>query len=377
MGGSAGQRRAVATAAAINAGEAGWPHSSQCKGRLTRASRLREGASDGGLVPSPPYTRIVDLAFPPGVPQERPGPLARFLPPLERGAVTRFLAGYPFPEGWLLDPFGSSPLLAIEAAQSRGVVAAVSNAVTRFVLECRIDPLSPADLRAALAQLAAAPKDETRLERFLLELYRSECARCGAPITADHFIWDRELQVPVLKAYACDACHHSGEDPTTPADRERAVASPGYALAHALAAERAAAADDPDGTTWRRPCGLPGPSRVRAGDPAPETRADRVDARPEARSGRSLALDLRCRQRALGVSGESGAPQSADGLASVSRGERLESPRARPRRMAARIARGSARHLAGIGAPRPGCWPCSQVRFGISPKRSRRKRRPS
>jgi len=195
------------------------------------------------------YRRILesmDLAFPPGVLPERPGPLARFLPPMERGAVTRMLASYPLPDGWLLDPFGASPLLAIEAAQSRGVVAAFSNPVTRFVLEQRIHPLSPADLRAALALLAAAPKDDTRLERFLLELYRSECARCGASVFADHFIWDRELQVPVLKAYACDACHHSGEDPTTPTDRERAVASAGYGLAHALAAERAAAGDDPD-----------------------------------------------------------------------------------------------------------------------------------
>ena len=188
----------------------------------------------------------MDLAFPPGVPPERQGPLARFLPPVERGAVTRLLATYPFPDGWLLDPFGSSPLLAIEMAQSRGVVAAFNNPVTRFVLERRIDPLSPADLRAAVAQLAAAPKDETRLERFLLELYRSQCARCASPVFPDYFIWDRELQLPVLKAYACEACHHSGEDPTTPSDRERPVASPGYALAHALAAERAAPVDDPD-----------------------------------------------------------------------------------------------------------------------------------
>jgi hypothetical protein len=172
----------------------------------------------------------MDLAFPPGVLPERPGPLARFLPPVERGAVTRLLGSYPLPDGWLLDPFGASPLLAIEMAQSRGVVAAFSNPVTRFVLERRIDPLSPADLRAALAQLASAPKDDTRLERFLLGLYGSECARCGSPIIADYFVWDRELQLPVLKAYACESCHHSGEDPTTPSDRERAVASAGYGL---------------------------------------------------------------------------------------------------------------------------------------------------
>jgi hypothetical protein len=188
----------------------------------------------------------MELAFPPGAPAARQGPLARFLPPVEPGAVTRFLESYSLPEGWLLDPFGVSPMLAIEAARARGAVAAFSNPVVRFVLEHRLNPIDPSDLRAALAQLAAAPKDDTRLERFLLDLYRSECARCGTAVSADYFIWDRELQVPVLKAYACDACHQSGEGATTPADRERAVASGGYSLAHAVAAERAAPADDPD-----------------------------------------------------------------------------------------------------------------------------------
>jgi hypothetical protein len=101
-------------------------------------------------------------------------------------------------------------------------------------------------MRAALAVLASAPKDDTRLERFLLDLYRTACSHCGASVSADYFIWDRELEVPVLKAYVCDVCHHSGEDATDPADRERAITSAGYRLAHALAAERAAPADDPD-----------------------------------------------------------------------------------------------------------------------------------
>lgn len=138
----------------------------------------------------------MELAFPPGAPAARQGPLARFLPPVEPGAVTRFLESYPLPEGWLLDPFGVSPMLAIEAARARGAVAAFSNPVVRFVLEHRLNPIDPSDLRAALARLAAAPKDDTRLERFLLDLYRSECARCGAAVSADYFIWDRELQVP-------------------------------------------------------------------------------------------------------------------------------------------------------------------------------------
>ena len=84
------------------------------------------------------------------------------------------------------------------------------------------------------------------MERFLLDLYRSECGRCGRPVTVDFFVWDRELDVPVLKAYACTNCNHSGEEPTSPGDRERALAHPRGGLSYALALEQAASADDPD-----------------------------------------------------------------------------------------------------------------------------------
>ncbi len=160
--------------------------------------------------------------------------------------MERLLETFPLPEGWALDPFGTSPRLAIELGGARGVVAAFSNPITRFVLELRLDPPSPADLGSALARLAASPKDDTRLEKFLHNLYRSTCARCSAPTIVDHFIWDRELWEPTRKSYLCSACQHVGEDPTTAADIELALHSPGYGLASALAAERAAPAGDPD-----------------------------------------------------------------------------------------------------------------------------------
>lgn len=186
----------------------------------------------------------MDLAYPPGVPPARPGPLARFLPPIESGAVGRLLET--FPAGWVLDPFGVSPLLAIEAARIRGAVVAVSNSVTRFVLEARLNPLDADDLSGALAQLSAAPKDGGRLEPFLLDLYRSTCANCGSAVIVDYFVWDRERELPVEKVYHCGSCQHPGEDPTTPEDCDRATETAGRGLARALATERAATGDDPD-----------------------------------------------------------------------------------------------------------------------------------
>lgn len=177
----------------------------------------------------------------------RPGPLARFLPPLEEGAVEGVLSGVGAPGDLVLDPFGVSPRLATDAARAgRAVIVACNNPVTRFVLERTARPFAPGDLRTALARVAAAPKDGTRLELFLLDLYRTECARCGGAVTADHFVWDRDAQRLTLKGYVCPACNHAGEDPATAADQERVLAMSRRGLQHALALEQVAPAGDPD-----------------------------------------------------------------------------------------------------------------------------------
>ena len=188
----------------------------------------------------------MELVFPTGTPPARSGPLSRFLPPLDVGTATRALEPFDGEGEYLLDPFGSSPTFLLEAAKRRGVIVAANNPVTRFVLRRTVLPFAPADLQSALAHLSASVRDETRLEPFLLDLYRSECSRCGRPVSIDTFIWDRELDVPVLKVYACAQCGHSAEEPTTPADRQLAQAYPRRGLPYARALEQAASADDPD-----------------------------------------------------------------------------------------------------------------------------------
>jgi hypothetical protein len=188
----------------------------------------------------------VELVFPPGTPPARSGPLSRFLPPLDIGSTTRALEALDAEGEYLLDPFGSSPTFLLEAARRRGVVVAANNPVTRFVLRRTVLPFRLTDLQSALAHLSAAAMDGTRLEPFMLDLYRSECGRCGRPVAVDTFVWERELDVPVLKVYACTQCGHSGEEPTTPGDRERALAYPRRGLPYARALEQAASADDPD-----------------------------------------------------------------------------------------------------------------------------------
>ncbi len=189
----------------------------------------------------------MDIPFPPGLPTAVAGPLARFLPPLEEGAVRRALEGFGKPADLVLDPFGASPRLVIEAALAgRAVLVASSNPISRFVLEHSASPFPLPLLQSALARLASAPKDGSRLERFLLDLYASACGRCGSQVIADYFVWERDSEAPVLKGYSCEQCGHAGEDAAGEEDRRRAAAYAGRGLQHARALEQVAPAGDPD-----------------------------------------------------------------------------------------------------------------------------------
>ncbi|HKG54591.1 MAG TPA: hypothetical protein VKB04_10050, partial [Anaerolineales bacterium] len=56
-------------------------------------------------------------AYIPGLSPVEPGPLARFTPPLEEGVVSAWLPLHTPAGSWVLDPFGFSPRLALEAAR--------------------------------------------------------------------------------------------------------------------------------------------------------------------------------------------------------------------------------------------------------------------
>jgi hypothetical protein len=189
----------------------------------------------------------MDLPFPPGYTPAQPGPLARFLPPLKEGSISYSLETFGDSDELIVDPFGASPRLVIEAAQAgHPVLVAANNPITRFILLHTIQPFGLTDLQTALARLAAAPKDGSRLEPFILDLYRTECARCGASVIAESFIWERDSEGPTHKIYMCDRCNHAGEATATEADWERAKAYSRRGLQHALALEQVAPTGDPD-----------------------------------------------------------------------------------------------------------------------------------
>src|SRR5512132_3636346 len=125
----------------------------------------------------------------PGMSPAEPGPLSRFTPPLEEGAISRWLPLHAPAGSWLLDPFGFSPRLVLEAARAGyRVLVTVNNPITRFLLEMSANPPSEADFKAALAELAVAKKGDERLGAHLQSLYMSPCEKCGQQIQVDSFL---------------------------------------------------------------------------------------------------------------------------------------------------------------------------------------------
>lgn len=187
------------------------------------------------------------LPYFPGGRVETSGPLGRFLPPVPDGPARAFLAGINLPGAWVLDPFGSSPRLAVELARAgQRVLVAAGNPVSRFQLDLAAHPPKEADLQAALADLAAARKEGERLETHLQSIYMTRCANCGRELPAEAFLWDSKTGEMTGRIYNC-TCGSGGEQAPTPEDLQHAASwSRTEGLHRSRALERVTALDDPD-----------------------------------------------------------------------------------------------------------------------------------
>lgn len=188
------------------------------------------------------------LPYIPGLQPAEPGPLSRFLPALEQGTVSTWLAQHTATGSWLLDPFGFSPRLILESAQAGyRVLVTVNNPVTRFLIEMAANPPAVSDFNAALADLAVSKKGDERLESHLQSLYLTKCANCGREIQAQSFLWRKDEETPFARVYSCKECGDAGERAVTPEDAERALKIAATDSLHrSRAFERVAALDDED-----------------------------------------------------------------------------------------------------------------------------------
>ena len=152
-----------------------------------------------------------------------PGPLSRFIPPLEEGVISAWLPSHASTSSWLLDPFGFSPRLVLEAARAGyRVLVTVNNPITRFLLEMSANPPSESDFKAAFAELESAKKGDERLGAHLQSLYLTPCEKCGKETQAQAFLWRKGEDAPYARIYECAACGDTGERIATQQDIDRA-----------------------------------------------------------------------------------------------------------------------------------------------------------
>lgn len=159
----------------------------------------------------------------PGFKPAESGPLSRFLPALEDGVISAWLSHQTLTGNWLLDPFGFSPRLVLEAARSGyRVLVTANNPITRFLLEVFANPPPEAEFIAALADLGAVKKGDERLEAHFQSLYFTSCETCEKQIQAQSFLWRKGEDVPYARIYQCPHCGDTGEHLATEEDKERA-----------------------------------------------------------------------------------------------------------------------------------------------------------
>ena len=123
----------------------------------------------------------------------------------------------------MLDPFGFSPRLTLEAARAGyRVLVTVNNPITRFLLEMSATPPSESDFKAALADLAVVKKGDERLQAHLQALYITTCEKCEREIQAESFLWRKGEEAPYARVYKCPHCEDEGERVATQKDIDRA-----------------------------------------------------------------------------------------------------------------------------------------------------------
>ena len=176
-----------------------------------------------------------------------PGPINRFLPGIADGVGRTYVSGLDPSQAWILDPFATSPRLAVEMARAgQRVLVTAGNPVSRFLLDLAARPPKLTDLQAALADLAAARKEGKRLEIHLQSLYFTRCDNCQRELAAEAFLWDGKTGALTGRIFNC-SCGNGGEQPATQTDQENAARwARTDGLHRSRALERVAPGNDPD-----------------------------------------------------------------------------------------------------------------------------------
>jgi hypothetical protein len=161
----------------------------------------------------------LDRPFFPGYVTPKQPLLGRYLPPLPAGMVKAWLDQNVPTKAWILDPLGSTPAGALEAARAGyRVMVTSNNPINSFLIELLASAPTKADFKATLAEIATTRRGDERLEDYLQSLYLTVCENCNQEIFSQYFLWKREEKQPFGRVYRCPHCGDEGERVITASD---------------------------------------------------------------------------------------------------------------------------------------------------------------
>lgn len=188
---------------------------------------------------------FLPLPFVPGFPTESTGLLARYLPALPAGVAAAYVERHTAPGDLILDPFGQSARIAVEAVQlGRRAVIVNRNPVVRFVHAVTCNPPSESLARSALTRLADAPAAGGTVEQLVRAMYRSTCPDCGREVDPEFFAWHDDNLLE--KRLVCGSCGEDKVRRTEGHDVAQAARYEEHRPGYWWALDRVTPLDDPD-----------------------------------------------------------------------------------------------------------------------------------
>ena len=173
-------------------------------------------------------------------------PLGRFLPPIPTGMASEWAKENLKAGDLVLEPFGFNPLVPIELVKAGyPVLVTANNPIHAFTIRMLASAPQKEELIAALQDLATEPKGDDRMEPYIRNFYRVNCADCGAQIEADAFLWKKEDDHPYAALVSCPNCGAKGEQALDISDPKSLEDLPPVRLHQARALNRITGKDDP------------------------------------------------------------------------------------------------------------------------------------
>jgi hypothetical protein len=184
-------------------------------------------------------------------------PLDRYLPPYRIGTVSAWLSANRenlnliTTSGLILDPFGGSPLMCLEAANNGfPLIVCANNPINRLLIECLANPPQREEMLNIVAEISSIKKLDLRLESFIRSLYLSLCNFCNSEVEVEAFIWEKTTTgtppALIAKKYKCPSCGQSGEFPATAQDQQNLSQLPPTEIFMSQALNRVIAPNEPE-----------------------------------------------------------------------------------------------------------------------------------